>query len=283
MNYILYNPLANANQGETIKNQVLELLKKKFKGDFKEMNVLEMDYEAFLTSLRTNDNVVILGGDGTINHFANIVYNRHLICPFYIYKAGTGNDFLRDVASEIKDDLLLVNKYVENLPTIYVNDQEYKFVNGIGYGIDGMCCEVAEKQKAAGKKKISYTGISIKLLLHGYKPPHAKITVDGVSKEYDKVWLASAMNGRYYGGGMMPTPEQDRLSDKLSVLCFYHSSNIKTLMLFPKLFKGEHVNYPKYVDIRSGKDITVEFDRPYALQIDGEVVYNVLKYRVVKK
>lgn len=283
MNYVLFNPLANNNQGEKTKNEALPALKAKFGEEFKEENVTSLDYDAFLKGLKKDDNVVLLGGDGTINHFANIVYGKKLPCSFYIYKAGTGNDFLRDVESEVKDNLLEINKYVENLPLVIVNDKEYRYVNGIGYGIDGMCCEVAEKKKAEGAEKISYSAISIKLLLHGYNPPKAKITVDGECKEYEKVWLASAMNGRYYGGGMMATPEQDRLSDKVSVLCFHGSGKFKTLMLFPKLFKGEHVKYTKYVEIRSGHEVTVEFDSPCALQIDGEVIYNVTKYQVIKK
>lgn len=281
MNYVLYNPLANSNQGEATKNEVLLALKAKFGEEFQEENVTKMDYDAFLKGLKKSDNVVLLGGDGTLNHFANIIYGKKLPCPFYVYKAGTGNDFLRDVESEVKDNLLEINKYVENLPLIQVIDKEYRYINGIGYGIDGMCCEVAEAKKAAGATKISYSGISIKLLLHGYKPPKAKITIDGETKEYEKVWLASAMNGRYYGG-MNATPEQNRLSDKVSVLCFHGSSKFKTLMIFPKLFKGEHVKYTKNVEIRSGHDVTVEFDTPCALQIDGEVVSNVKKYRVIK-
>ena len=283
MNYVLFHPLANNSQGEAAKNEALPALKAKFGEEFEEKNLAGLDYDAFLKSLKSKDVVVLLGGDGTINHFANIVYGKKLPCSFYVYRAGTGNDFLRDVENEVKDNLLEINKYVQNLPLIKVNDQEYRYVNGIGYGIDGMCCEVAEEKKAAGAKKISYAGISIGLMFHGYKPPKAKITVDGETKEYKKVWLASTMNGRCYGGGMIATPNQDRFSDKVSVLCFHGSSKLKTLLIFPKLFKGEHVKYTKNVEIRTGHEVTIEFDRPCALQIDGEVVKNVTKYTVIKK
>ena len=51
-------------------------------------------------------------------------------------------------------------------------------------------------------------------------------------------------------------------------------------MIFPSLFKGEHVKKVKHVKIISGKKITVRFDKPCALQIDGETVLNVTEYTV---
>ena len=49
-------------------------------------------------------------------------------------------------------------------------------------------------------------------------------------------------------------------------------------MIFPTLLKGEHVNRKKNVVVFTGKEVTVEFDRPVALQIDGETILNVSSY-----
>lgn len=49
-------------------------------------------------------------------------------------------------------------------------------------------------------------------------------------------------------------------------------------MRFPKIFKGEHAKYRKMVDFFVGDEITVEFNRPNALQIDGETVLAVNSY-----
>ena len=90
------------------------------------------------------------------------------------------------------------------------------------------------------------------------------------------------MFGRFYGGGMMPTPDQDRNAQdkKVSVMLFHKSGKIKTLSIFPSIFKGEHVKKDKYVTILQGKNITVTFDRPASLQIDGETVLGVSSYNV---
>ena len=36
------------------------------------------------------------------------------------------------------------------------------------------------------------------------------MTVDGKTEKFRNVWLAPTMFGRFYGGGMIPTPEQNR-------------------------------------------------------------------------
>ena len=173
-----------------------------------------------------------------------------------------------------------IKKYLVNLPTVTIDGKVSKFINGVGYGIDGYCCEEADRIKATGStKEINYTGIAIKGLLFKFKPANAVVTIDGERHEFKKVWLAPMMNGRCYGGGMMPTPSQDRLNPEhtLSVLVWSGSGKISTLMNFPNIFKGEHLKKTKMCKIFTGKEIVVEFDKPIAAQIDGETVLNVTK------
>lgn len=51
-------------------------------------------------------------------------------------------------------------------------------------------------------------------------------------------------------------------------------------MVFPSIFKGEHIKHTEMSKVFTGHDITVEFDRPTALQIDGETVTDVTSYTV---
>lgn len=277
MIYILYNPLASSGQGETFAKEA----QTKQTGDTELRNVIDMDMKAFISSCTHDDTIIICGGDGTLNYFANDTYGMEYPCEIYLYKSGTGNDFLRDVEDKMKDNMLLLNDYLLNLPTVEVNGKTYRFINGIGYGIDGMCCEVADQMAAKGKKA-NYALLSIKLLIHGYKCPNAVVTVDGKKHNFKKVWLASGMHGRYYGGGMQVAPSQDRLGDKLTSCIIHDSGKLKTLIVFPSLFKGEHIKHEKIVTLFTGKEITVEFDIPTALQIDGETVLGVTSYTIRK-
>ena len=226
------------------------------------------------------DRVVICGGDGTLNHFVNDIDGLEVTRDIYFFSTGSGNDFLNDLEKKSEDGPVLINEYIKDLPTVKVKGMVRKFINGIGYGIDGYCCEEGDRIRATSDKPVKYTSIAIKGLLFHYKPTNAIVTVDGVTKEYKKVWLSPAMNGRYIGGGMKITPGQKRLSSdkKLSNLVFYGAGKIRTLMIFPKIFKGEHVKYTKNAVITEGRHIKVRYDRPVALQIDGETVLNVTEY-----
>lgn len=131
-------------------------------------------------------------------------------------------------------------------------------------------------------KKASYTIIALKGFLYAYKPTNATVIVDGKKYHYKKVWLTPTMKGKFFGGGMMITPDQDRNNDDgtLTVVIAHNLSKLKILALFPTIFKGNHIKYKKNVDIHKGRNISVKFDIPTAMQIDGETVLGVKEYNV---
>ncbi len=237
------------------------------------------NYAAFFQGLNASDQVILTGGDGTLNRFINDTEGLHLQPQILYYPSGTGNDFAHDLGKSAEDGPFAIGEYIRNLPQVTVKGNTYRFLNGVGYGIDGYCCEVGDELRKIPNKKVNYTAIAIKGLLFHFKPRKAKITVDGKTHTYNKVWIAPTMHGRFYGGGMMPTPAQSRTDkSKLSTMVFHTSGKLKTLMIFPSLFKGAHVKHTKYVTVLEGKEITVEFDRPTALQIDGETILGVTSY-----
>lgn len=285
--YILFNP--SAGNSDAAKAEIL-----KAKNDGICINVHDLEgYAAFFAGIDPTDKVILLGGDGTLMRFANEMDGIDIENEVYYMPYGTGNDFFKDVADieGVPYDLgenahpIKVNGYIKNLPEVTIDGTPYKFINGVGFGIDGYCCEMGDKKKAESDKPVNYTAIAIKGLLIDYKPCGATVTVDGVAHRYDKVWIAPTMNGRYYGGGMNAAPEQDRTAEdgKLTTMLFHDSSKLATLMVFPKIFKGEHVNNKKIVAIHTGYDITVEFDEPRPLQIDGETFIGVKSYRAVSR
>ncbi|MCR5461558.1 MAG: diacylglycerol kinase family protein [bacterium] len=278
MIYLLYN--AKSKNG--CNPELQKKLEEKY-GIEEKKDVIELDYKEFIKTLKKTDKVILTGGDGTLHHFANYVDGIDLPCNFYFYSSGTGNDFLNDMKDKVEDDLILLNDVVKNLPTVIINDKKYKFIDGVGFGIDGYCCEVGDEKQAKSTKPVNYASIAIKGLLFHYKRPNAKVTVDGVTKEYKKVWLAPTMKGKYYGGGMIIAPDQDRFNSERLVtnVVMHKAGKLHTLMVFSKIFKGEHIKHKKMVDVRVGKHVIVEFSRPTALQIDGETVKGVLKYEVV--
>lgn len=274
---VLFNPMAANGQAEAQARKLAVILES---DDvcFHDMTGLQ-DYASFFQSIDASDRVVIAGGDGTLNCFINDTQSLAIQNDIYYYPCGSGNDFAHDIGATADQPPVKINQYLKDLPTVTVEGKTHRVLNGVGYGIDGYCCEVGDIMRANHAPKINYTSIAIKGLLFHYHPVNATITVDGVKHEYHKVWLAPVMNGRFYGGGMMPTPDQDRLNPDgtVSVMVMHGSGKLKTLMIFPSIFQGKHVLHTECVQVLTGHDITVEFDRPTALQIDGETHVDITR------
>ena len=273
---MLYNPLSNGANLESAKTLEAEFPA----GDeFVYEDVTKIDDQlAYLNALGEDEDAVLLGGDGTVNYTANACAGQKLTTDLYYCPMGTGNDFYTDVNDGSK--FVKLNKYLENLPTVTVNGKTSRFINGVGYGIDGYCCEEGEKQRENGVEKINYAGIAIKGLLFHFKKRTAKITVDGKEYDFKNIWLAPTMLGRYYGGGMKVAPGQDRLNEnkELTLILLHTRTKLGGLIVFPGLFSGKHVENKKATTVLTGKSITVTFDRPTPLQVDGETVPNVTTY-----
>lgn len=277
--YLLFNPRSNNGLGKEAVKKVKELWKYK---DFSRIDITTVNYPEFFEKLEADDEVLICGGDGTLNYLVNAVDCEKIKNDVYYYPAGSGNDFWTDLGKNEDSQPEKINKYLVNLPVVKVKGKTRKFINGIGYGIDGYCCEEGDKLREKSDKPINYTSIAIKGLLFKYKPANATVEVNGEKHFFKKCWLAPTMNGRYYGGGMMATPAQDRLNKDRTVttMVMYGAGKLKTLIAFPTIFEGRHVEKTNLVSTFTSNHVKVSFDRPVALQIDGETVLNVSEYEV---
>ena len=278
-NYVvLYNPLANNGRAEEAARKLENILTD---GEIRYVDIAALgSFYDFFISCDDDCIVILTGGDGTLHHFVNDTRGLKIKQKIYYYGAGSGNDFLNDLGKERGDAPFDIKEYISDLPIVRVNGKEYRFVNNVGYGIDGYACEKGDEIRANTNKPINYTTIAIKGLLYDFTPRNATVTIDGVTKEYKKVWLAPAMNGRFFGGGMMITPEQDRLDPegKLSFAIAHDLSRARIIPIFPEIFKGTHVRHTKYIELVKCDEVTVKFDSPCALQIDGETILGVTEY-----
>jgi len=271
--YVIYNPLAGNGTAKEDAKLLQVVLDEEL--EYYDMTRIT-NYGAFLSGLEEDDYLMIVGGDGTLNRFVNDTAGIEIPQKILYFPSGNGNDFARDVGAN--GNPVVITQYLKNLPSVVVNGKSYRFINGVGFGIDGYCCQVGDELRKIPEKKVNYTGIAIKGLLFHFQARNAKVTVDGKEYAYKKVWIAPTMYGKYYGGGMIPAPEQDRNSGKLSLMLFHGAGRLRTLCVFPSIFKGTHVKHKNMVAVHTGSDITVEFDRPTPLQIDGETILNVTKY-----
>ena len=274
MLFILYNSLSNNGRGEDEAKRIPT-------GDEKDVRFVDIisvtDYKQFLESIG-DGKLILAGGDGTIHNFINSLPAEYCEREIYYYPTGSGNDFANDIGFDAKNGPVLITPYIKNLPTVTLKGVTKKFLNNVGFGIDGYCCEKGDEQKKKSARKVNYTTIALKGLIYDYKPTKAHIEVDGVTYDFDNVWMVPAMNGRFYGGGMMVTPMQDRKNPEHTItLAVVHSNNkLRILTIFPKIFKGKHVGYTDVVEFKEHvRHAVIEFERPCAVQIDGETYLNV--------
>ena len=277
---VLYNPLSSTGTGEN-KAHKLEQYLKDCRIEFRSLLDIP-DKRAFLRELDPDVAPIITGGDGTLSLFVNQLGGENPTRDIYYFPAGTGNDFLNDLGRTGETEPFLLNPYITDLPKIHFNGETHTFINGVGYGIDGYVCEEGDRVRKKTGKPINYTAAALKGLLYAYKRTRATVTVDGQTYTFKNVWMTPTMLGRFFGGGMMCAPMQDRLNPEgsVSLMVMRCPSKIRTLILFPSIFKGTHVKAKRVVSVFKGHHIRVRFDRPTALQIDGEVFSGVTEYTV---
>lgn len=272
---MIYNPLAGSGSAQEYAKALEVILDVPL--EYYDITRIA-DYPAFLSGLERDDLLVIVGGDGTLNRFANDTAGMEINQEILYFPAGSGNDFARDVGAD--DNPVAITRYLKDLPRVEVQGKTYRFINGVGFGIDGYCCQVGDEWKKIPGKNVNYAAIAVKGLLFHFKTRNASVIVDGKRYSYPKVWLAPTMYGKYYGGGMIPAPEQRRDSGEVSVMLFHGAGKLRTLMAFPGIFKGTHIKHRNMVAVHTGNEITVEFDKPTPLQVDGETILDVTGYTV---
>lgn len=134
--FVLYNPLSKNNKGKEDTKKLKNILidKELYFYDITKIK----DYNNFFKNTIRQNNIILCGGDGTINKFTYSIKDLNIKNNIYYFATGTGNDFLNDIKNNenetIDNSIYLINKYLQNLPAVIVNNREYKFINNVGYG-----------------------------------------------------------------------------------------------------------------------------------------------------
>ncbi len=274
--YILYNPHAGDERGTENAKKLYALY---IGHELIYRNLTQIsDWDGFFASLDYEDEVIICGGDGTLSRFINSIDGIDIKNNILFYAIGSGNDFLHDLGKPNGSEPFCINDYIRDLPYIYLDGQRRRFINGIGYGLDGFVCELGNERRKKTGKKINYTSLAVEAILFMFKPMNATVILDGIEHRFERVWLTPTMKGRYFGGGMMIAPTRRREDEELTVLVAHGCGKLRLLRILPTIFKGEHIKFKKYIKQYTAKEVTIIYDKPCAMQIDGETVTGVKEY-----
>lgn len=241
-----------------------------------------IDRKDIFASLTAEDEIHLVGDDVIINKFINGI-GINVNYKVYYNSYGIVSDFLTDNQSVQNKKEVLINNFIYDLPIVEADGKEYYFINGVSFGIDGICCNAGyEKLKKHPKMKVNFSIIALKELIFKFKPITSVITIDGVKYKYRNTYIASTLKGRYNCGTMMLAPSQDRFDDEklVSIVTLSECDKFKALDIFSLVFKGQHIGNGKQVHIATGKEIEVNFDRKVPLLIDGINIGEVEGYKI---
>lgn len=236
-----------------------------------------------ITSDGEEHNLIVLGGDGTVNEVINGIKDISKVVLGYI-PTGSGNDFARGMKitkDPIKAlEVILHPKEIKKVDIGVLSraGKKRRFAISAGIGFDAAIChQVAiSKYKYILNKlklgKLSYVFVALNRLFHD-KTVNAEVFLDNQSVQaFKKVYFVAFMNQPFEGGGFKFCPKAKADDRKLDVIVVSNLPKLIVLMLLPTAFKGWHVMFPG-VTVMQGEKVSVIMDQALAIHTDGEPSY----------
>jgi diacylglycerol kinase (ATP) len=215
------------------------------------------------------DALVAVGGDGMLNLALQCVAGTDV--PLGIIPSGTGNDFATLLGIPAHDNAAAADVIVDNLVrTVDAARITHEgggtwFAGVMSSGFDSAVNERANRM-AWPKGRARYN-LAIMAELSVFKALPFTVVVDDVVHDQEAM-LVAVGNGVSYGGGMKVTPGAQIDDGLLHVTVLGRVSKPEFLRVFPRVYKGTHVEHPA-VTVLTGREIRLS--APGAISYaDGE-------------
>ncbi len=244
----------------------------------------KLPYRVLRTSKKTNAKdlmneihgaeLIVIGGDGTINEVINNYHGKEIIYLAY----GSGNDLARSIEfkKDIKISRLLESKRFIEYDVGVVNDR--KFCSGFDIGFNADIIKRAngsKLKKYLGKYIYLLQGVIGILMLKKYK---AKISWDSGEITTDKLYLLNAMIQPYEGGGIKFAPNATGQEGKLHIMIMENMSLATFVYNYLCLLLKKHNKMRKVKQITTDR-LAIKTNQRY-FQIDGELINNTEQLNV---
>ena len=271
---ILVNPIAGRKKGEKYGIRIQILLKKNnitstihVSKTSKHLTELAKQF-----SLQTKCRFYSVGGDGTLNEIMQGIIGTD--SEIVVTACGTGNDFVKSI-SKYKSMRKIISNSINASSTpidiIKLNNNKY-CINILSAGFDAMVGKNIDKFRwlPVVSGTIKYN-LSILYTLFQNKNFKFKVRLnDNIVKQ--NFTLVAISNGKFYGGGICPSPEAE-VNDGLLDICMINSTSFLTkLLLLPKYKSSKHTNL-KQVKIERTDKISIVSTREFPVNVDGEIFY----------
>ena len=218
--------------------------------------------------------LIVIGGDGTINEVINNYHGKEIIYLAY----GSGNDLARSIKfkKDIEISRLLESKRFIEYDVGVVNDR--KFCSGFDIGFNADIIKRAngsKLKKYLGKYIYLLQGVIGILMLKKYK---AKISWDSGEITTDKLYLLNAMIQPYEGGGIKFAPNATGQDGKLHIMIMENMSLATFVYNYLCLLLKKHNKMRKVKQITTDR-LAIKTNQKY-FQIDGELINNTEQLNV---
>jgi diacylglycerol kinase (ATP) len=232
-----------------------------------------------------SQNIIGLGGDGTLNEIINGIFQQTAVEPssirFTMYAAGTGNDWVKMHA--IPSDLDAFIKMLKAEKTAFQDigqvdyldakgqKQQHFFGNAGGLGYDSFVVQSVESARSRFfPKKFSYMLHMMKCLWQ-YKAERVRIHHDGEMVE-DLFYTINFGINKFSGAGMQVTPQAIKDDGLLGFTMIKNLPRWKVISYMPLLYMGK-IGRAREVTLSNVKNIRIEsLGKPVFCETDGEIV-----------
>ncbi|MEM1756129.1 MAG: diacylglycerol kinase family lipid kinase [Thermoplasmata archaeon] len=216
------------------------------------------------------DLIVSVGGDGTLNEVVNGLVNSNktiVILPF-----GTGSDFGKTIGIRNLDDFLIAvkngKKIKVDIGNVYFTEQSFSryFINILEIGFGAEVMNYVNKHKSLGKYSFILGIIST---LSKMKKFDLNIQLNTIKKTFSTIEVIVA-NGKYFGGGMLASPDSKIDDGFLNLHILKSFSKLTSVIRLRNLISGEYIKKGYSYNFISN-EIFVE-NSGILVEMDGDVI-----------
>ncbi|MGP4052273.1 diacylglycerol kinase [Streptomyces sp. 2A115] len=200
--------------------------------------------------------LVAVGGDGMAHLALQAVAGTRT--PLGLIAVGTGNDFARALGLPVRDPAGAGRVVAEALKGARLRDIDLGRVDGgswfgtvLASGFDSRVNDRGNRMRwPAGRFKYD---LAMLAELAAFKPFPYRITLDDGEVREVEATLVAVGNGSSYGGGMKICAGADLTDGLFDITVVGDCSRGALLRVFPKVYKGTHLDHPKVTVHRAAK------------------------------
>ncbi|MBK3636154.1 diacylglycerol kinase [Streptomyces sp. MBT97] len=190
--------------------------------------------------------LIAVGGDGLAHLALQAVAGTRT--PLGLVAVGTGNDLARALGLPVRDPAGAARLVADALKGARIRDVDLGLVGDrwfgtvLASGFDSRVNDRGNRMRwPTGRAKYD---LAMLAELAAFRPVPYRITFDGGDVREIEATLVAVGNGSSYGGGMRICPGADPADGLFDVTIVGDCSRRTLLRVFPKVYRGTHVDHP---------------------------------------